>query len=98
MVVAAAGPGLFYLEPQQKVVHVGMSLGSRRSSATWRERLGLAQHFAPDLEGLLDAYLKPMGMTFAELRRRPGLISSEVKYRKYLQGGFATPSGKVELY
>jgi anaerobic selenocysteine-containing dehydrogenase len=40
-----------------------------------------------------------MGMTFAELCRQPGVISSEVKYRKYLdERRFRTPSGKVEIY
>jgi len=47
---------------------------------------------------MLDEYLEPMGLTFAELRRSPGVLSSWVRFRKYLGRGFNTPSGKVELY
>ena len=97
VVVADGDPGLFYLEPQQKVVQVGECRSDLEIIRDLAERLGLADYFAPDLERLLDSYLEPMGMTFAELRRRPGTISSQIKYRKYLNDGFATPSGKVEL-
>ena len=98
VVVAAAGPGRFHLEPQQKVVRVGECRSDLEIIRDLAERLGLAEYFAPDLEGLLDAYLEPMDMTFAELRHDPGPISSGIEYRKYLKEGFATPSGKVELY
>ena len=39
-----------------------------------------------------------MGITFAELLRRFSVISSATRYRKYLEKGFNTPSGKVEIY
>ncbi len=98
VVVARASSGLFHLEPQQKVVQLEECRSDLEIIRDLAERLGLGEHFAPDLESLLDLYLEPMGMTFAELRRRPGVVSSEVKYRKYLKEGFGTPSGKVELY
>ena len=43
-------------------------------------------------------YLEPMGISFAELVRHPGVVSSTTRYRNYLERGFNTPSGKVELY
>jgi anaerobic selenocysteine-containing dehydrogenase len=97
-VACGSGAGLFHLEPQQKVVQVGdcrSDLDVIRDLAT---RLGLGGYFGSSLEELFDNYLEPMGLTFAELRRRPGLVSSSRRYRKYLEKGFNTPSGKVELY
>jgi len=98
VIVAAAGPGRFHLEPQQKVVQVGECRSDLEIIRDLAEHLGLVEYFAPDLEGLLDAYLQPMGMTFAELRRTPGPISSGIDYKKYEVSGFGTPSGKVELH
>jgi len=86
------------LEPQQKVVQIGECRSDLEIVSGLAARMGLGKYFAEDLEELLDKYLEPMGMTFAELRRRPGVVSSWVKYRKYLGRGFNTPSGKVELY
>lgn len=89
---------MFHLEPQQKVVQIGECRPDLEIISGLAARLGLEEHFAPDLHALLDKYLEPMGMTFEELRRRPGVVSSWVKYRKHLERGFNTPSGKVELY
>jgi anaerobic selenocysteine-containing dehydrogenase len=58
-----------------------------------------------DINGVLDEMVKPMGMTFKELRDK-GEICSEFEYRKYEKGmlrpdkktGFNTPTGKVELH
>jgi anaerobic selenocysteine-containing dehydrogenase len=54
---------------------------------------------------ILDEQVKPMGMTFSELRDR-GAVYTAFEYRKYEKGllrpdckpGFDTPTGKVELY
>ena len=98
VVVAGSGARGFYLEPQQKVVEVGETRSDLEIIRGLAERLGLSEYFAPDLQTLLDAYLRPMGMTFDELKRRPGVPSSSIRYRKYLENGFTTPSGKVEFY
>ena len=96
--VCRSGSGVFCLEPLPQVVRVGECLSDLEIIRRLAERLGLGGHFAPDLESLLDGYLRPMGMTFAELKRHPGVVSSTVRYRTYLEHGFDTPSGKVELY
>ena len=44
-----------------------------------------------------DEILEPSGMSFDELAEN-GPVWAPVKYRKYENGGFKTPSGKVELY
>jgi anaerobic selenocysteine-containing dehydrogenase len=96
--VVVAGGAVSHLEPQRKVVQIGECRSDLDVINELAARLGLGEHFAPDLHGLLDSYLAPMGMTFAELCRQPGVISSGIRYRTYLDEGFRTPSGKVELY
>lgn len=52
-------------------------------------------------EDLLDAELKDSaGISLDELKRLPGAVWNEgpTKYRKFLNKGFATPSGKFEFY
>ena len=51
------------------------------------------------VEDVLNAQLKAggVGMTFDELRQK-GFIKVPFKYRKYENGGFKTPTGKIELY
>ena len=87
-----------YLEPQQKVVQIGECRSDLEIICGLADRLGLGDYFAPDLDGLLDQYLEPVGVSFAELCRPPGVVSSSLRYRKHLDDGFDTPSGKVELY
>lgn len=98
VVVARTAGGAVCLEPQQKVVQVGECRSDPEIISMLAHKLGLGEYFAPDLSGLLDDYLAPMGLTFDELRRRPGIVSSTSRYRSYLEKGFRTPSGKVELY
>ncbi|MBL7224910.1 MAG: molybdopterin-dependent oxidoreductase [Desulfobacteraceae bacterium] len=51
------------------------------------------------LEEFNDWRCKPLNMTFKELQEREGqTISFPMKYKRYEEKGFNTPSGKVELY
>ncbi|MCL2140357.1 MAG: molybdopterin-dependent oxidoreductase [Dehalococcoidia bacterium] len=62
-------------------------------------RLGKGQYWPwPNLEAYYDAQIKPLGLTHHEYvyQRRCELKSDS--YRKYEEKGFATPTGKVELY
>ncbi len=65
------------------------------------QRLGLGEAFYEgDPEAALRAQLASSGLTPEQLRQAPEGISLPVKtrYRKYEQHGFATPSGRIELY
>ncbi len=59
-------------------------------------RLGLP-HCDDDPHEIFDTMLAPTGMSFAELAAH-GPVKLAMKYRKYEANGFATPTGKIELY
>ena len=64
-------------------------------------RLGLGdQFFGGDIEDAWRHQLAPSGITLEQLREHPeGVrLPLQTKHRKYLDRGFRTPSGKVELY
>lgn len=68
----------------------------------WRElalRFGFSNDFPwQTLEEMLDHRLSPSGRTFEEFAASCFMESPTPEYRKYRKDGFATPSGKVELY
>ncbi len=63
-------------------------------------RLGLAEYFPwQTVEEAIDYQLQPAGLTVAQLRQHPdGLRAGPLQFEKYRLRGFATPSGKVELF
>ncbi len=64
-------------------------------------RLGLGEHFWDgDIDAALRHQLAPSGITLEQLRAHPeGVrVPLTTRHRKYVDSGFATPSGKVELY
>ncbi len=62
--------------------------------------LGLKEEFPwKDVEEALDYQLAPSGLNVAKLREHPeGLRAEALRYEKYREDGFATPSGKIEFY
>ena len=82
---------------QQKVAELGECWSDIKILSQLANKLGLEQYFWDDAESGLDAILKPAGLTFDEFRK-VGDISGARKYRSYLENGFKTPSGKVELH
>ncbi len=65
------------------------------------QRLGLGAHFfAGDREAALRYVLSPSGVTLATLRASPQGIALDLpmRYRKYAAAGFATPTGRLEIY
>jgi thiosulfate reductase/polysulfide reductase chain A len=46
----------------------------------------------------IESILKPHGVTFEELREKGFITFDPMKYKKYEEAGFATPSGRYELY
>ena len=63
-------------------------------------RLGLAEYFPwQTVEEAIDYQLQPSGLTVSKLRQHPeGLRATPLEFEKYRRQGFATPSGKVELF
>jgi anaerobic selenocysteine-containing dehydrogenase len=71
-------------------------------------RLGLGEHFFDgDVDAALSHQLEPSGVTLTQLRSEPGGVQLplETRHRKYAAvgddgrpAGFATPSGRIELY
>ena len=59
-------------------------------------KLGFEEHF-PSLDVLADDALKPMGITWDELKARD-YVPIPIEYRKYEKAGFGTPTGKFEIY
>jgi len=75
--------------------------GECRSDMQWinllAARLGLGKYFWQNEAEALDAILAPAGLTFEGLEDK-GLHVVEQRYQKYEARGFATRSGKVELF
>ncbi|MGQ9546035.1 MAG: molybdopterin-containing oxidoreductase family protein [Dehalococcoidia bacterium] len=85
-----------YLFPRKKIVQIGEC---KSDFEIWNElgrRMGQKQWGANHI-GDLDQILAPGGLTWADVRDEP-FLRGEVKYRKYLEKGFSTPTRKVELY
>ncbi len=64
-------------------------------------RMGFDEQFwHGDREGALNYMLEPAGITVAQLKNHPGGLSvpRETRYRKYLEKGFDTRTGLVEIY
>ena len=62
-------------------------------------RMGFGEHFPWEtLEDVLDHRLSRSGRTFAEFADATYMEAPTPEFRKYRRQGFATPSGKVELY
>ena len=51
----------------------------------------------PDAQEFIDYALKDIGTTFKDFKKK-GIVSAPLKYRKYEESGFKTPSGRVEFY
>jgi len=54
------------------------------------------EHWPEDPDDLLEALLKPSGLTYRQFAEK-GYLKGEERFKKYESGGFQTPTGKVEL-
>lgn len=62
-------------------------------------RLGQKRHWPwKTMQEVFDYRLKPIGMTFAEFMAKGGVDQPPTDFDLYKKKGFATPTGKIELY
>jgi len=92
-----APPYYPFAQVQQKVVQIAECRSDFEIAAGLASRLGLQDLFWDDSHQLFDEVLKPTKMTYAQFKEK-GVICGATEYRKYEKSGFATPSGKVELF
>jgi anaerobic selenocysteine-containing dehydrogenase len=99
--VSQAAAGHVQIKPRV-IEPRGLSRSDRWIAFALAERLGLGGSFWDgDGDAGYRAMLAPSGLDLDELRRQPGGITVpfETRYRKFAEdGGFATPSRKVEIY
>ncbi len=83
---------------QQQAVRIGECKSDEEIFVQLARRMKLPVG-TESVEDVLDAQLAAggIGMTFDEIKQR-GYFKVPFKYRKFEQAGFATPTGKVELY
>jgi anaerobic selenocysteine-containing dehydrogenase len=86
-----------YILPRRKVIQVGECRSDHEMLNDLAHRVGQGDHWWESFEGGLDYILEPMGITWQDFKRMDH-IRGELKYRKYRDKGFSTPTGKFELY
>jgi anaerobic selenocysteine-containing dehydrogenase len=84
------------LLPRRKVVQIGECRSDHEMLNDLAHRLGQGQFWWDTFEGGLDYILRPMGITWQEFKKMD-CIRGEVKYEKYREAGFSTPTRKFEL-
>jgi anaerobic selenocysteine-containing dehydrogenase len=83
---------------QQQAVRIGECKSDEEIFVALARRMKLAVG-TETVEDVLDAQLAAgqIDMTFDEIKQR-GFVTVPFKYRKFEDGGFKTPTGKIELY
>ncbi|MFC2008219.1 molybdopterin-dependent oxidoreductase [Chloroflexota bacterium] len=82
---------------RQKVATIGECRDDKQIVIDLAHRMGMGDCFPwKNVREYCDWVLKDTGITFAEFKEL-GIIKGEMRYRKYEEEGFATPSGKFEL-
>lgn len=91
--------GTMPLNRQRKVVEPDGPLADWEIWLRLARRMGYGRYFPWEgFQAAADALLTSANMTCAELDRHPGGIISEMPPGAFLQNGFYTYSGKIELY
>ena len=89
---------IWCVQTRKKLAQVGESRDDRAVVLEVARKMGLTEAFPwENWRAYLDWILEPSGMGLEEFLDQDILLG-EMRYRKYEQEGFHTPSGKVELY
>ncbi|MDX2439664.1 MAG: molybdopterin-dependent oxidoreductase, partial [Desulfobacterales bacterium] len=86
-----------YLLPRRKVIQVGECRSDHEMLNDLAHRVGQGEYWWNTFEGGLDYILEPIGMTWKEFKKT-GYMRGEVRYQKYKETGFSTPTRKFEIY
>ena len=86
-----------YILPRRKVIQIGECRSDHEMLNDLAHRIGQGQYWWDNFEKALDYILHPMGITWNDFKKM-NYIRGEVKYYKYKEGGFSTPTRKFELY
>lgn len=82
---------------RQKVAQIGECRDDKQMLFDLAHRMGMSEDMPwKNVIEFCDWILKGTGITFEEFKKQ-GIITAEMRYKKYEQDGFNTPSGKVEL-
>ncbi len=86
-----------YILPRRKVISVGECRSDHEMLNDLAHRVGQGEYWWDNFEQALDYILEPMGITWQDFKKMD-FIRGEVKYQKYKEKGFSTPTRKFELY
>jgi anaerobic selenocysteine-containing dehydrogenase len=84
-----------FILARQKAVEIGECWQDHKIFLELGKRMG--QDWWDTVEDALNYLLEPSKLTWEEFKEH-GYLKGEMRYRKYLEKGFSTPTGKVELY
>jgi anaerobic selenocysteine-containing dehydrogenase len=83
---------------RQKVATIGECRDDKQIVIDIARRMGMEDSFPwKTVQEYNDWVLQDSGITFEELKKL-GIIPGKMRYRKYEENGFATPTGRYELY
>jgi len=85
-----------YLLPRRKVIQVGECRSDHEMLNDLAHRVGQGDYWWDTFEDGLDYILEPIGITWKEFKKK-GYIRGEVRYQKYKETGFSTPTRKFEI-
>ena len=79
---------------------LGNSIEDWKIWAELAKRMGYGEYFPwQDTDELFRYLLEPSGYSLEQLKEKPeGIFHSKKEFQRYLESGFNTPSGKVEIY
>ncbi|HOJ71510.1 MAG TPA: molybdopterin-dependent oxidoreductase [Syntrophorhabdaceae bacterium] len=86
-----------YILARRKVVQIGECRSDHEMLNDLAHRIGQGQFWWDSFEGGLDYILEPMGMKWRDFKEMD-YVRGEVRYKKYKEFGFSTPTRKFELY
>jgi anaerobic selenocysteine-containing dehydrogenase len=85
-----------HLLTRRKIISVGECRSDHEMLNDLAHRVGQGEHWWDTFEGGLDYILEPMGITWQEFKQNDR-VRGEVRYEKYREKGFSTPTRKFEL-